>query len=695
MRWSENHTGKRIQPAVALLAAWLVLLSVASGTNAAVIGYWTLDDSTPDTVTASIGPNGTYENFTASQLRQAAVNPLNPSGTSVLFESGSSNDRINLGANGGIVSGQSALTMAMWVKFGSLTQDNTLASIGTFGAGVPLIFWRDEDAGTPKDTIAVLIGDNRATGGNGILNDTNWHHLAFTYQANTTGGLRVYVDGVLAGSAGTSSSAIAVDSNPLVLGNASSGPSSGKQFDGLMDEVAIWDTALPADTLLAMATGNLVGGKSYSQLVGANGYTVSSGTVIFNGGNYYNGTTTISGGTLQVGEGGADGTLGTGDIVNNASLVVNRTGTVTFDQSISGTGSLTKQGTGTLVLSGNNTYTGTTTISTGQLTVAHNNALGTTAGGTVVAGNATLALQGGITIAEAITAIGNSATVGTIRNLSGNNTLSGNITKAGVTRLRSDAGTLTIAGNIGGTNNSIYLSGDGDGRISGDVGTGWNLLKEGSGTWLIDGRIEQLDGAELAVNGGTLVLAGSNTYTPITNVNTGKLLVNGSTAAASAVSVKSGATLGGTGTIGGTTTIQSGGILAPGMSVGTLGLAGDLTFQAGAFFDVEIADINLADMVQMAGGTLNAGNATIRVSLLDDFDPDAFTSWTILAGEGLINGAFTPEVTVLQGDAFLASNKWFEVSYGNSVVLTVVPEPGAGMLLVLALACALLPRRRK
>ena len=70
-------------------------------------------------------------------------------------------------------------------------------------------------------------------------------------------------------------------------------------------------------------------------------------TQILSGNNSYTGTTTISAGTLQVGSGGTTGTLGSGAVVNNAALVVNRSDEATLGNNISGTGSFTQAGAGT------------------------------------------------------------------------------------------------------------------------------------------------------------------------------------------------------------------------------------------------------------------------------------------------------------------------------------------------------------
>ena len=97
------------------------------------------------------------------------------------------------------------------------------------------------------------------------------------------------------------------------------------------------------------------------------GFTkLGSNTLILTANNTYNGVTTISGGTLQINNGG---TLGAGDITNSGTLAFNHTDGVTVSKVISGIGNLVQQGTGTLILTGANTYTGTTTINAGTLQV--------------------------------------------------------------------------------------------------------------------------------------------------------------------------------------------------------------------------------------------------------------------------------------------------------------------------------------
>jgi autotransporter-associated beta strand protein len=107
---------------------------------------------------------------------------------------------------------------------------------------------------------------------------------------------------------------------------------------------------------------------NYAGVITGNSITkVGSGTWTLSGDNTYTGTTTISGGTLQIGAGGNTGLLGIGNVTDNAALVFNRFDTVVVSNAVSGSGSLTQAGAGVLTLFAANTYTGTTCISAGTL----------------------------------------------------------------------------------------------------------------------------------------------------------------------------------------------------------------------------------------------------------------------------------------------------------------------------------------
>ncbi|MFP4680981.1 MAG: autotransporter-associated beta strand repeat-containing protein, partial [Chitinispirillaceae bacterium] len=100
---------------------------------------------------------------------------------------------------------------------------------------------------------------------------------------------------------------------------------------------------------------------------GSGSLVINGGTVVFTNVNTYSGGTTVENGTLQIG----DGTSGMieGDIVNDGTVIFNRSNDDQFAGVISGTGAVTKQGEGTLTLSGDNSYEGTTTVSGGTLLV--------------------------------------------------------------------------------------------------------------------------------------------------------------------------------------------------------------------------------------------------------------------------------------------------------------------------------------
>ena len=94
---------------------------------------------------------------------------------------------------------------------------------------------------------------------------------------------------------------------------------------------------------------------------------LGTGALTLSGTNTYTGTTIISSGTLSIGDGGATGSLGLGNIVNNGSLIVNRNNATSLANAISGVGGVTIAGTGVTTLSGVNIYTGGTSVNAGRL----------------------------------------------------------------------------------------------------------------------------------------------------------------------------------------------------------------------------------------------------------------------------------------------------------------------------------------
>ncbi|MDO4575644.1 MAG: autotransporter-associated beta strand repeat-containing protein [Planctomycetia bacterium] len=116
--------------------------------------------------------------------------------------------------------------------------------------------------------------------------------------------------------------------------------------------------------------GRIVDKTSYNgTLYKASLIKTGTGTWTLTGSNTYTGTTTISEGTLQIGNGGGSGTLGTGNVAvsSGANLVVNRTGDITLSGALSGAGNFSTVGSGTTTLASPYTITGTTNVGAGTL----------------------------------------------------------------------------------------------------------------------------------------------------------------------------------------------------------------------------------------------------------------------------------------------------------------------------------------
>ena len=127
------------------------------------------------------------------------------------------------------------------------------------------------------------------------------------------------------------------------------------------------------------------------------------------------------------------------------------TGTATLSGVISGGTSIIKNDSGTLILEGNNTYSGSTNINGGTLKISHSNGLGNSSGVTTVSNGATLQISGDIAVSEPITINGSGiSSNGAIYFESGNNTYSGAITLGSNSTITSAAGNQTISGTTDG-----------------------------------------------------------------------------------------------------------------------------------------------------------------------------------------------------------------------------------------------------
>ena len=169
-------------------------------------------------------------------------------------------------------------------------------------------------------------------------------------------------------------------------------------------------------------------------------------------------------------------------------------------------------------------------------------------------------------------------------------------------------------------------------------------------------------GSLIKSGAGRLLLTGDNTFRGPTTVNGGVLSVNGSLA--SAVTVNDSGTLGGSGRIG-ALIANSGGRVAPGNSIGTLNVTGDVTFAPGSTYAVELSPTSSDRIV--AGGSARIGGATVSLSLENSPTLLSTTetrsllghSYDILQAAGGIQGQFgavLPDYLFIGGNLDYAAN---------------------------------------
>jgi fibronectin-binding autotransporter adhesin len=263
-----------------------------------------------------------------------------------------------------------------------------------------------------------------------------------------------------------------------------------------------------------------------ASLAGSSGLNKSGpGTWVLTGTNAQGGGTTISGGVLQVGAGGGSGTLGSANITNNAALVFNRTGSLSVGGVISGTGSVTNNGSGTVVLAADNTWSGGTTINAGTLQIG-NGIIGSAgklnANGAVINNSALLFSSSGTFTLNGVLSGTGSFTIGSgTVILNATNTYTGPTVVNGATLIVNggNVSTVTItSGTLGGTgtlSGPVTLGSSATvapGASAGSIGTltfsnsvniGGNLFIE------VDKSLVQSN--DFVVIGGTLTNSGTGT----------------------------------------------------------------------------------------------------------------------------------------------------------------------------------------
>lgn len=492
-------------------------------------------------------------------------------------------------------------------------------------------------------------------------------------------------------STGTGTSSLVI--NGLITGTAGTGGGLNLFYNGGNPVVYFNNTAnsfdapiTTAGTLYYTSVSNVGGGPS---ALGA-ASTVANGTItIANGGALsYIGTTNQNSDRQLKFTGNATvanySTTGTtlaytsnitmnsyvGDFqASNAASVLNLSGPITGSGATGVRINFNAGNVGTVRLSGaNNSYTGATNVLRGVLEVTNladggqNSSIGASSN---LASN--LYIRGDNGAVFRYVGAGNSSTD---RAFTIWNNATVDASGDGIVSFTNNAS--AVAYGSANTATNFILTGTNSGAntmalVIGNNGTGAvSVTKNGTGKW---------------------VLSGINTYTGSTTVNSGSLLIDGSTSG-SAYTVKNTALLGGSGTItpgaSHTLQVQSGGVMAPGDGLGTLTVAlnntGDsANFALGAKFTFELAAPGTSDVLSFTG--LSAASDVVFNNNVVDFTNVgglAIGTYTIMTFDA--NNSYTGTLQIGTGlEAYAGSSLTFGT---NSIILNVVPEPDAWSLVL-------------
>jgi fibronectin-binding autotransporter adhesin len=398
-----------------------------------------------------------------------------------------------------------------------------------------------------------------------------------------------------------------------------------------------------------------------------------AGTLYLTGANTYVGGTTISAGTLQIGTGLAAGSIA-GNVTDNASLAFDRPDTISFGGAISGSGSVTQYGTGTLMLTSANSYSGGTTLYQGTVDVVGN----TLPSGTIsIVSGATLECD---TSSATVYQVGATLTGGgTLEKIGSGSLVFGgngviNINFSGGAKIDVEAGVMYGSSNyqVNWSNNNaslniasgaIFDAAEGGSNSSdqfnaltgaGTLKGGWTGNTNATATVIIgvaggggtfSGPITDNANGRLAISksgSGTEIFTGTDTYTGGTTINAGALQVgNGGTSGSISGNILDNATLGFNrsdsyifaGSISGTGPVNQDG-------TGTLTLTGTNTYTGGT-------NINSGTLQIGNNGTVGSitGNITDNGALIFDRSNTTHYSGTI-SGSGIVTKAGSGTLTI-------------------------------------------------
>ena len=430
--------------------------------------------------------------------------------------------------------------------------------------------------------------------GNGSLVKDGSGTLALTGASSHTGGT-VINNGTLqlgAGGSLASTGAVAVNGGTFDLNGQSQTVGS---LSGTGGTVALSNNGA--------LTVNQTTNTSYAgAITGSGSLTKSgSGTLTLTGTNTYTGGTTVSGGTLA----GTTSSL-QGNIVNNANVTFDQVGAGVYAGAMSGTGTLTKSGAGTVVLTGENVFSGGTIITGGILQIGNGGTTGSLAGNVQNDGTLAFFRSDNITFGGDISGTGGLLFMGNATvTLTGNNTFTGGIAMGG--------GTLVVGADseLGGAGSTLTLAGSTVQATASFTSNRAIILATGGGTFNTGSNVLTLAGVVSGVGGlvvgegSSIVLTGANTYSGGTTISSGALL-----------------TLGGSGSIQGDVA-----------NSGTMQFAGTGTTFGGAISGSGTVQ-QVSGTTVLTGNSLHTGGTTISGGTLQLGIDNALT----MAGALAING---------------------------------------------------------
>ncbi|ESJ45637.1 AIDA autotransporter-like protein ShdA [Salmonella enterica subsp. enterica serovar Havana str. CFSAN001082] len=495
--------------------------------------------------------------------------------------------------------------------FGSVTLIDSQTAITTDFDSVTL----DADISAMPDYLTINAGVDANDNTNYELSTgLSWYagansaraaHGTFTVDADSTFTVTSELDETTATSDWDGSKLTKQGDGTLILSNTGNDYGDTEIVGGILAakdaaSLGTGDVMIAENAKLALSQGTL------DNNVTGEGQIVKSGSdeLIVTGDNNYSGGTTISGGTLTADH--AD-SLGSGDIDNSGVLKV---GEGELKNTLSGSGSLVKTGTGELTLSGDNTYSGGTTIIGGTLTADHADSLGTGS----VANSGVLQVGEG-ELENTLSGSGSLVKTGTGElTLSGDNSYSGGTTIIGGTLTADHADSL----GTGAVANSGVLQ-VGEGELENTLSGSGSLVKTGTGELTLGG--DNSYSGDTTIADGTLIAANVNALGSGNIDNSGTLMLDANGAFELAnVTTHSGAT----------TALAAGSTLDAGQLIQENGST--LSIDLGAATDDAMIT---ADSVTL-GGSLNV---TGIGSVTDSWTPEAYT-YTLIDSDSAITSDF-------------------------------------------------------